>query len=65
MILSCRSLPSFRPKARFCRAEAEESISTATPKANQKVKIIYLQLHYFTLLTMAVKSLRLHPQNLA
>ena len=32
---------SFRPKARLCRAEAEESISIASPKANQKVKLIY------------------------
>ena len=27
---------SFRPKAQLCRAEAEESIEIASPKANQK-----------------------------
>ncbi len=35
----------FRPKARLCRAEAEESISIASPKANQKVKLIYWKRH--------------------
>jgi len=50
---------SFRPKARLCCAEVkrhsdrsdakhrevEESISIASPKANQKVKLIYSKRH--------------------
>ncbi len=37
---------SFRPKARILRAEVEESISIVSPKANQKVEIIYWKRHY-------------------
>jgi len=50
---------SSRPKARLCRAEAkrhsdrsdakhreaQESIQIASPKANQKVRLIYWKLH--------------------
>ncbi len=36
---------SFRPKAHILCTEAEESISIVSPKANQKVEIIYWKRH--------------------
>ena len=38
-------LLSFRPQARLCRAEAEESVECASPKANPKVELIYWKWH--------------------